>query len=314
VTHPPERERTNDGMTRLSWSGRRAGLVAGVAALLAAVAVAGPADAATKIKKARFKVTVTATQTTTWSVDRSDPFEVCGLTFRGSGEQTMRLATKRPAVVDVLHAIDTTRKPETQAMILLGPLWRGTIAAPLTVDRSGTMTTTPNSSEPCGDGDGGPPPAPPEPDCGRRRYAGYLGLTHFPAGSYPGDDPVPLTGVLALDGPKPGIPSQLYRNCPFSADGTLLLSPRATMTARTVFGTGRRFTVRGRARNVYDNDGNHQETTMRWKATFTRLGKGRLPRPKNDGAECVDGIDNDGDGAVDDQDPDCFRTGGRTED
>lgn len=300
-------------MTRLSWNGRRAGLAAAVA-LLAALTVAGPAGAATKIKKARFKVTVTATQTTTWSVDRSDPFEICGLTFRGSGEQKMRLATKRPAVVHALHAIDTTKNPETQAMILLGPLWRGTIAAPVTVDRSGTMTTTPNSSEPCGDGDGGPPPAPPAPDCGRRRYAGYLGLTHFPAGSYPGDDPAPLTGVLALDGPKPGIPSQLYRNCPFSADGTLLLSPRATMTARKVFGKGRRFTVRARARTVYDNDGNHQETTMRWKATFTRLGKGRLPQPKNDGAECADGIDNDGDGVVDDQDPDCFRTGGRTED
>jgi hypothetical protein len=281
---------------------------------MAALAVAGPAGAATKIKKARFKVTVTATQTTTWSVDRSDPFEVCGLTFRGSGEQTMRLATKRPAVVHVLHAIDTTKKPETQAMILFGPLWRGTIGAPLTVDRSGTMTTTPNSSEPCGDGDGGPPPAPPEPDCGRRHSAGYLGLTHFPAGSYPSDDPVPLTGVLALDGPKPGAPSQLYRNCPFSADSTLLLSPRATLTARKVFGKGRRFTVRARARTVYDNDGNHQETTMRWKATFTRLAKGRLPQPKNTGPECADGIDNDGDGAVDDQDPDCFRTGGRTED
>jgi hypothetical protein len=125
---------------------------------------------------------------------------------------------------------------------------------------------------------------------------------------------VPLAGVLALDGPKPGIPSQLYRSCPFSADSTLLLSPRATMTARKVFGEGRRFTVRAGARKVYDNDGNHQETTMRWTATFTRLGTGRLPRPKNDGAECVDGIDNDGDGVVDDQDPDCFRTGGRTED
>jgi hypothetical protein len=300
-------------MTRLSLSGRRAGLAAAVA-LLAALVAAGPAGAAIKIKQARFKVTVTATQTTAWSVDRSDPFEVCGLTFRGSGEQTMRLATKRAAVVHALHAIDTTKNPETQAMILLGPLWRGTIAAPVTVDRSGTMTTTPNSSEPCGDGDGGPPPAPPAPDCGRRRHAGYLSLMHFPAGSYPGDDPGPLTGVLALDGPKPGIPSQLYRNCPFSADGTLLLSPRAKMTARKVFGKDRRFTVRARARNVYDNDGNHQETTMRWKATFTRMSKGRLPRPKSDGAECVDGIDNDGDGAIDDQDPDCFRTGGRTED
>ncbi len=307
------REGTNDGMTGLSWSGRRAGLVAAAATLLAALALAGSAGAATKIKKARFEVAVTATQTTSWSVDRKDPFETCGLTFRGSGEQTMRLATKRPAVVHALHAIDTSKKPETQAMILLGPLWRGTIAAPVTVDRSGTMTTTPNSSEPCGDGGGGPPPPPPAPDCGRRRHAGYLSLAHFPAGSYPGEDPVPLTGVLALDGPKPGIPSGLYRHCPFSGDGTLLLSPRATMTARKVFGKGRRFTIRARARKVYDSGGNHHETTMRWKATFTRLAKGRLPRPKGDGAECVDGIDNDGDGSVDDRDPDCWRTGGRTE-
>ena len=288
----------------------RLALVAGALAVLAAPA---PAAAAYKVKHARFKVTVTGKQTTSWSVNRRDPFETCGVTVAGAGKQTLRLATRRPAVVHALHAIDTTKNPETQAMILLGPLWRGTIAAPVTVDRSGTMTTTPNSSEPCGDGNGGPPPAPVEPDCGRRRYAGYVGLTHFPAGSYPGDDPVPVTGVLGLDGPKPGIPSQLYRNCPFSADATLLLSPRATMTARKVFGKGRRFTVRARARNVYDNDGNHQETTMRLKATFTRLAKGRPPRPKNAGAECADGIDNDGDGPVDDQDPDCFRTGGRTE-
>jgi hypothetical protein len=51
---------------------------------------------------------------------------------------------------------------------------------------------------------------------------------------------------------------------------------------------------------------------MRWKATFTRLANRRLPQPGN-GAECIDGTDNDGDGAPDDQDPDCFRTGGRKE-
>jgi hypothetical protein len=158
---------------------RRLALVAGALAILAAPA---PAAASYKVKHARFKVTLTAKQTTSWSVDRRDPFEVCGSTYRGSGEQTMRVVTKRAAVVHVIHAIDTTKKPEAQAMILLGPLWQGTIATRATVDRSGTMTTTPNSSEPCGDGDGGPPPPPPEPDCGRRQYAGYVGLTHFPVG------------------------------------------------------------------------------------------------------------------------------------
>jgi len=212
-----------------------------------------------------------------------------------------------------MHAVDTTRKPETQAMVLFGPFWRGAVAAPATVERSGAMATTPNSDAPCADGPGGAPPASPAPDCGRRSFAAHLGLAHFPAGGYPGEAPVPLTGVLALEGPKPGIPDALYANCPFSGEEALLLSPTAKLTARMVFGTTRRFTVRGRERTVYDNAGTHHETTMAWAATFTRLAKGRLPRPKADGAPCTDRLDNDGDGGIDDQDPDCFATNGRSE-
>jgi len=79
-------------MTRREWSGRwkACALIAALTAT-AMTAAASPANAAGryKTKNARFKVALTATQTSTWSVDRRDPFEVCGLTFRGSGRQTI---------------------------------------------------------------------------------------------------------------------------------------------------------------------------------------------------------------------------------
>lgn len=283
-----------------------------LAASGALLALTGAAGAAVKIDKARFKVTVTATQSTTWSVNRRDPFETCGSAYRGSGEQTMRLATKRPASVFVLQPYDTTKGRETQGMTFYGPLWRSTLQAPVTIKRSGTMTSTPNSTNPCGDGgSGGPPPPPPAPDCGERSSAAFLGLSYFPVGSYPAD-PAPLTGVLRLDGPKPDV-SRLYRTCPFSGDSELLISPTASLTVRKVFGSARRFTVRGRERKVYENDGTRQETTTSWTAKFRRVATGQLPRPSAGAAACTDKVDNDDDGAVDERDPDCYRTKGQSE-
>jgi len=285
------------------------------AAASVAVVLPAPASADYKVERARFKVKVTATQATSWSVNRKDPFEICGLTFNGSGSQTMRLSTPKASVVHALFAYDTTKKRETQGVMLFGPGWHGTVATKATVDRNGTMTTTPNSPEPCadGDGDGGPPPAPPASDCGRKTMSAYVGLTHFPAGAYPGDAPVPLTGVLALQGPQGGVPDSAYANCPFTGDDQLLLSPTASLTVKSLMGKRKRFTVLGKEREVYDNDGTHRETSMSFKVTFTRLSKGKPPKPESPAGACSDGEDNDADGQYDDGDQDCFRTRGKSE-
>jgi hypothetical protein len=286
-----------------------------IAAAAASLTVAVPATASAdfKVERARFKVKVSATQTTTWTVNRKDPFEICGLTFNGSGSQTLRLTTPKAAVVHALFPHDTTKKRETQTVLLRGPLWRGTIATKATVNRNGTMTTTPNSPEPCGDGDGGPPPPPPASDCGRRSTRAYVGLSHFPVGAYPGDAPVPLTGVLAIDGPQGGFPGSAYENCAFSGGDGLLLSPTAALRVKTLMGKRKRFTVRGRETDVYDNDGTHQETRMTFKVTFSRVARGRQPKPEPPAGVCADGQDNDADGLVDDRDQDCFRTRGKRE-
>jgi hypothetical protein len=280
------------------------------AAICLTIAVPATASADFRVERARFKVKVTATQTTTWTVNRRDPFEVCGLTFNGNGSQTLRLKTPKASVVHALFAYDTTKKRETQSVLLRGPLWRGTLATKATVDRNGTMTTTPNSPEPCADGPGGQPTAPPASDCGRRTTSAYVGLTHFPAGAYPGDAPVPLTGVLSIDGPQG---AGAFENCPFSGSDRLLLSPTATLTVKTLMGKRKRFTVRGKETEVYDNDGTHRETRMTFKATFQRVAKGKPPKPEPLAGACTDGQDNDGDGVLDDGDQDCFRTRGKRE-
>lgn len=286
-----------------------------IAAAVASLAVVPPATASAdfKMEQARFKVKVAATQTTAWTVNRRDPFETCGLTFNGSGSQTMRLSTPKASVVHALFAYDTTKKREGQAVLLRGPFWHGTIAAEATVTRSGSMTTTPNSPEPCSDGDGGPPPPPPASDCGRRTMRAYVGLTHFPAGLYPGDAPGPLTGVLSIDGPQGDIPNSAYEHCPSSGDDRLLLSPTAALTVKTLMGKRKRFTVRGKESEVYDNDGTHRETRMTSKVTFVRVANGKQPKPEPPAGACADGEDNDADGRLDDRDQDCFRTRGERE-
>jgi hypothetical protein len=287
-------------------------LIATAAACLT-VAVPATASADFKVERARFKVKVTATQTTTWTVNRRDPFEICGLTFNGSGSQTMRLTTPKAAVVHELFPYDTKKKRETQTVLLRGPFWHGTLATRATVNRSGTMTTTPNSPEPCADGPGGAPPAPPASDCGHRTLRAYVGLGHFPVGAYPSDAPVPLTGVLSIDGPQGGVLDHAYENCAFSGGDRLLLSPTAALSVKALMGKRKRFTVRGKETEVYDNDGTHQETRMTFKVTFQRVAKGKQPKPEPSAGPCADGQDNDADGLLDDGDEDCFRTRGKSE-
>jgi hypothetical protein len=225
----------------------------------------------------------------------------------------MRLAMPKAALVHALFAYDTSKKRESQAVLLRGAFWRGTIPARATVDRNGTMTSTPNSPEPCADGPGGAPTPPPASDCGRRTTNAYLGLSHFPVGTYPGDAPVPLTGVLSIDGPQGGVPSSAYENCAFAGDDRLLLAPTAALSVKTLMGKRKRFTVRGKETEVYDNAGTHRETRMTFKVTFVRVAKGRPPKPEPPAGACADGQDNDADGRLDDGDQDCFRTRGKRE-
>lgn len=290
---------------------RRRTLGIGLGVVVLTALGAAPAGAAYKIDRARFKVKLTATQTTTWSVNRRDPFEICGVTTVGSGKQTIDLVTNPAVSVFVLQAYNTAKPREHQPLTFFGPFLYGTIAAKGTIDTQGTSKSTPNSDQPCGDGgDGGPPPAPPAPDCGRRSFTGYLGLDYHPVGSW-FEDPAPLTGVLTLDGLRAGVPR--YKNCP-GADDRLLLTPNSSLTVKKVMGTTRRFTVRGHDTEVNNAEGSHSETTLNWKATFTRVAVGNPPRPPaGSGGVCDDNQDNDNDGLVDDQDPDCYRTNGRSE-
>jgi hypothetical protein len=124
---------------------------------------------------------------------------------------------------------------------------------------------------------------------------------------------VPLTGVLSIDGPQGGVPGSAYENCTFAGDDTLLRSPTAALTVKTLMGKRKRFTVRGKETEVYDNDGTHRETSMTFKVRFVRVATGKLPKPESPVGACTDGEDNDADGLLDDADQDCFRTRGKSE-
>ena len=124
---------------------------------------------------------------------------------------------------------------------------------------------------------------------------------------------MPLTGVLSVDGPQAGVPGSAYENCAFTGDEKLLLSPTAALTVKMLMGKRKRFTVRGKETEVYDNDGTHRETMMTLKVRFVRVAKGKQPKPEPLARACADGQDNDADGRLDDGDQDCFRTRGKSE-
>jgi hypothetical protein len=279
-------------------------LIAAAAVSLAVAAIA--ADASAAIKTARFKVTVSGTQTTNWTLDNTtfDPCIQGNVRMSGSGQQSFSFKSTKPATglaarvgkSTIFTAITGSRTP--------GARVKGHVTRQGHVESQRLSGNGPG----CGSGSPGAPP-PPAPDCGKRAFAGTLDLRWATPAQWPGQPPVPLTPVLLLEGPRMGTTSfsTMFKNCPPGGPDQIIPTVGSALTTKKLFGKAKHFTVRGKDTDTTDSNGFHADTKVSWVAKFTRLKGGAFKPPKPPARpQCADGRDNNGDGKIDfPQDPGC---------
>lgn len=231
--------------------------------LLAVLGAASPATARTTTRQATFKVEVEGVQKTTWSMDHDDPFGLCGAHSVGSGSERMTFASKRATRVKVVafgSFVSFLVKGKPASFLV-----------PTKVNRSGTLTVTPHPGGCADGGEGGAPPAPPQPDCGRRTSSIDVEL----AQSFRRKTSIMLTnGDLT--------PLVGYKHCPVAGTAypDLLASTTsgrpidAPMPARDLLNPKlRKHMTIGRGTMVSNAGGTSTKTTVSWTVTFTRVGR-----------------------------------------
>ena len=282
------------------------------AALFAGLTAA--AQAAPAFKAARFKVAVSGTQTSNWTLDNTT-YDDCvqgDIRQTGAGRQSFSFKSPKRATLMAIKIGDSVTISGTR---LPGARVNGTVS------RSGQITTEQIGGIETGCGDGGGTPPPP-PDCGTKPFRARVDLEWSTPDQYPGEPPVPLVPVLLLEGPffptgSSGF-SSLFQNCVGGGPDQLIPTPNGSLPAKKLFGKTKRFTVRGKDTQTTDSDGYHVETDVKWVAKFTRIRLPvRGPRPPTPPAgvpQCMDGRDNDGNGMIDfPQDPGCTSATDTTE-
>ena len=294
--------------------GSRHLVAAGAVATALLVGLTASTDAKPPFKSARFKVAVTGTQTSTWTLD-STTFDGCvggDIRQTGSGRQSFTFKSPKPAALTAIKAAGS--------VVISGTRLPG---VPVTgsMTRSGQITTEQLSGTETGCGDGGTGGPPPPSDCGTKPFRARVDLEWTTPAQYPGEPPVPLVPVLLLEGPmfptgSSGF-SDLFDNCVGGGPDQLLPTPNGSLPLKKLFGKAKRFSVRGRDTETMDSGDYHVVTTVSWVAKFTRLpGLGKAPGPPPPAAlpQCIDGRDNNGNGKIDfPQDPGCESAGDMTE-
>ena len=245
-----------------------------VAAVAVAVALcaapAAPAAADQEMKLARFKLTVTGTQTNDWSMayTRYDGCVDGDVQTTGEGRERLTFRTRRPVR---LQAIGIGR----EAALTAG---NGGIPMRGTIERQGSTQTHQLSGGESGCGGTEQPVEPPAPDCGVRAWTGSMHPVLYGPGDAPVEDPVlQLVDVLAFTGPElPGgrHPGELFANCPGS-DALLRATETAELTPRALFSRKRRIVVRGRETVERVEDGYRETVAIDWRAILERRGKVR---------------------------------------
>jgi hypothetical protein len=293
--------------------GSRDLVVAGAVVTALLIGVTAGAEAKPVFTAARFSITVSGTQTSTWSLD-STTFDGCvqgDIRQTGSGRQSFSFKTPKPAT---LTAIKIDKSVIISGTRLPGAPVKGSLS------RSGDIRTEQLSGDPtgCGDGGGSPPTAP---DCGTKPFAARVDLEWTTPDQYQGEPPVPLVPVLLLEGPvfptgSSGF-SSLFQHCVGGGPDQLIPTPNSSLALKKLFGKVKRFTVRGADKQTTDSDGYRVETTVNWVATFKRLPrltKAPPPQPPGGLPQCMDGRDNNGNGKIDfPQDPGCTSATDATE-
>jgi hypothetical protein len=237
---------------------------------LAAVAVliaAGSADAAYKITTAKFRATVSGSQSTSWTLNTSN---VCG-SQTGSGSQTLTYHQKKPVTLVFWDYVDHHGMPNVYVAQdkSMGIHVKGTSSQTGTVSHSTTGKC--EGGHPIG-----PPVAPPAPDCGTRPYAGTLRVGWYRPDDFPfkqPDDPAPLGNPFSLDEELPGLQ---YLHCPFYGPLILNRATYALLKEKTVFGKQQRIDLKADYHHVFESpslgDGIHADTSVNWKMRLTRIG------------------------------------------
>jgi hypothetical protein len=239
-------------------------LILAALVVLAAAAVPATASAAT-MKQARFRVTVSGVQKTTWTYASESADPDCPTKSNGSGSETVRFRTPKSRVLRITQfgKLPAIFQFEGQR----SPLPTTTVAG--SVSRNGTYDTQiTGECRAVAQGDNESPEAPPAPDCGTKRF-GALGIDlHFVGRSWfwiERDDLHPLT--------------EPFQNCPImGTEFPELLSTskgkqlQVRLPQRDLF--NRRFgkhIVIGRGRESSNAGGARVVTTIRWDVTLRRL-------------------------------------------
>ena len=271
-------------------------LLVAAASTAALIGVTAGAEAKSPFKAARFKVTVSGTQTSNWSLDNTT-FDGCvqgDIRQTGRGRQSFSFKNAKPATLTAINIGDSVTISGTAVP---GVRVKGSLT------RVGDITTEQLSGDPTGCGDGGGGPRPPS-DCGTKPFAARVDLEWTRPEQYPGEPPVPLVPVLLLQGPifptgTSGF-SDLFQNCVGGGPDQLIPTPNSSLPLKKLLGKVKRFAVRGKDTQTSDSDGYHVETTVSWVATFKRLsGLGPPPKPPAGVPQCMDGRDNNGNGKID---------------
>jgi hypothetical protein len=271
--HPGDRRRIvpADDDLHLRAGDARAGLK--LRTLLTALAAVGSlvgatsADAAYKITTAKFRATVSGSQSTSWTLNTSS---ICG-SQSGSGKQTLSYHGTKPVTLVFWDYVDHHGPPEVYVA------QDKSMGIPIKGTSSQTGTVNHSSTGKCEGGQTiGPPVAPPSPDCGTRGYAGHLRVGWYRADGFPFKQPdelAPLGSVFSLDEELPGLQ---YLHCPFYGPLILNRATYALLKEKTVFGKQSRIDLHDTYHHVFESpslgDGIHADTTVQWKMRLKRIG------------------------------------------
>src|SRR5690349_3987782 len=214
-----------------------------LAAVAAATALAAftTATAGAAIKTARFKLTVSGSQSTNWTLDNTT-YDGCiqgNVRMSGSGSQSFNFKSTKPATGLAARVGKSTVFTVVTGTTTPGARVKGSVT------RSGHVTSQQLSGTGPGCGGGGGGGQPPAPDCGKRTFAGTMGFNWATPSQWPGEPPVPLTPVLLLEGPQMGAKSfsTMYKNCPPGGPDQVIPTVGSALPAKKLFGRAKRFTI-----------------------------------------------------------------------
>lgn len=273
-----------------------------VAATALAAFTAAEAGAATP-KLSHFKVTVSGSQTTKWTLDHT-MYDGCvqgEVRQSGSGQESLSFKSRKPATAFAVKVGKTTTFAVLGGGSSTGARVKGSVTRSGHVEAQQLSGNGPG----CGGGGGGPAPTP---DCGKRAFSGSVDMRWVTPAEWPAGPPVPLTSVLLLEGPQVGGAglSGMFQDCPSGGPDQLIPTVGSALSSKKLFGKAKHFTIHGKDADTTDQDGFHADTSVHWVAKFTRI-KGAFKPPKPPTRpQCSDGLDNNGNGKIDyPQDPGC---------